>query len=121
MGRKALLNASIIVFWVPRVLPDMPVFTTNVEFGYWLHTGKVLYGRPEGAKKTKYLDWLYKTDTNKEPSTSLEGLLESAVNFANQISNDSEILKKVVPCSMLCSTCARCKYGAISLHARELL
>ena len=41
--------------------------TTNVEFGYWLHTGKALYGRPDDAKKIKYLDWLYKTDTNKSP------------------------------------------------------
>ena len=45
--RKALSNASVIVFWIPRSLPDMPAFTTNVEFGYWLHTGKVIYGRPE--------------------------------------------------------------------------
>ena len=40
--RKALTNASIIVFWIPRKLPEMPAFTTNVEFGYWLHTNKVI-------------------------------------------------------------------------------
>ena len=38
--REGLTKASIIVFWIPRSLPDMPAFTTNVEFGYWLHSKK---------------------------------------------------------------------------------
>jgi len=33
---EALEEATTIVFWVPRKLPEMPAFTTNVEFGYWL-------------------------------------------------------------------------------------
>ena len=57
--REALINATVILFWVPRKLPDMSAFTTNVEFGYWLHSGKVVYGRPNDASKIKYLDWLY--------------------------------------------------------------
>lgn len=83
--RDALSNASVIAFWVPRTLPDMPAFTTNVEFGYWLHTGKVLYGRPDDAKKIKYLDWLYKTDMNVEPCTNLHDLLTASVDLANYI------------------------------------
>ena len=83
--RDALSNASVIVFWIPRSLPDMPAFTTNVEFGYWLHTGKVLYGRPDDAKKIKYLDWLYKTDTGKEAYSSLEELLKASVELANKL------------------------------------
>ena len=83
--RDALSNASIIVFWIPRSLPDMPAFTTNVEFGYWLHTGKVIYGRPDDAKKIKYLDWLYKTDMNKEPYNNLQELLKDSVEQANTI------------------------------------
>ena len=92
--RDALSNASVIVFWIPRTLPDMPAFTTNVEFGYWLHTGKVLYGRPDDAKKIKYLDWLYKTDTNKDPYSSIEELLYSSVELANKlgVNNETEIL-----------------------------
>lgn len=78
--REALTNAAIIVFWIPRTLPDMPAFTTNVEFGYWLHTNKVLYGRPDNAEKIKYLDWLYKLDYNEEPINNLEELLTKAVN-----------------------------------------
>ena len=92
--RDALSNASVIAFWIPRTLPDMPAFTTNVEFGYWIHTGKVLYGRPDDAKKIKYLDWLYKTDTNKDPYSSLEELLYGSVELANQlgVNDETEIL-----------------------------
>ena len=72
----------------------MPAFTTNVEFGYWIHTGKILYGRPDDAKKIKYLDWLYKTDTNNEPYSYLEELLNSSIELANKldINNETEIL-----------------------------
>ena len=92
--REALSNASLITFWIPRDLYEMPGFTTNVEFGYWIHTGKILYGRPENTKKIKYLDWLYKTDTNNEPYTSLEDLLEGSIELANQfgVNKENEIL-----------------------------
>ena len=79
--REALTEATVIVFWIPRKLPDMPAFTTNVEFGYWLHTGKVLYGRPDGAVKTRYLDWLYELDYNKKPINEIEKLLDSAIDL----------------------------------------
>ena len=77
--RMALTEATIIMFWIPRHLPDMPAFTTNVEFGYWLHTGKVLYGRPDNAEKIKYLDWLYELDYNIKPINNLEDLLKEAI------------------------------------------
>ena len=83
--RDAVLNTSVIVFWIPRELPNMPAFTTNVEFGYWLHTGKILYGRPDNAKKIKYLDWLYKVDTNMEPYNNIEDLLIASITKANEV------------------------------------
>lgn len=61
----------------------MPAFTTNVEFGYWLHTGKVLFGRPDNAEKIKYLDWLYELDYQLKPFNDLETLLEFAVRKSN--------------------------------------
>ena len=81
--RDGLSNATIIVFWIPRHLPNMSAFTTNVEFGYWLHSGKIIYGRPNEAEKIKYLDWLYKLDYNEEPVDSLEELLKICVNKIN--------------------------------------
>ena len=90
--RVGLSNATIIAFWIPRHLPDMPAFTTNVEFGYWLHTGKVVYGRPNDAEKIKYLDWLYKLDYNEEPIDSLEELLKLCVK---KINNKDKTYKKI--------------------------
>ena len=79
--REALTEATIILFWIPRSLPDMPGCSTNVEFGYWMHSKKVIYGRPDGAPKTRYLDWLYRTDYNEEPFNNLDRLLEYAVEI----------------------------------------
>ena len=81
--REGLTKASIIVFWIPRSLPDMPAFTTNVEFGYWLHSKKIIYGRPDDAVKIKYLDWLYELDYNERPFNNLDDLLEEAVKKVN--------------------------------------
>ena len=78
---KALKEASIIVFWIPRKLPEMPAFTTNVEFGYWLRTGKIIYGRPNNAEHKGYLDRLYKFHTGNIPFDNLEQLLEEALKI----------------------------------------
>ncbi len=86
--REALTEATVIMFWIPRSLPNMPGFTTNVEFGYWLHSGKVIYGRPNEATKIKYLDWLYKEDYNKNPINSLEELLKESIELANELYNE---------------------------------
>lgn len=92
--RVALTNATVILFWIPRKLPDMAAFTTNVEFGYWLHSGKVIYGRPNDASKIKYLDWLYRLDYDKIPYEDLQSLLEASVELASNLYDEqvSEIL-----------------------------
>ena len=89
--RESMSESTIILFWIPRDLQDMPAFTTNVEFGYWLYTGKVIYGRPDSAKKVKYLDWLYELDYNEKPFNNIDKLLKSSINKAN---NQSKILVK---------------------------
>lgn len=93
--RNALESSTVIVFWIPRKLPDLPAFTTNVEFGYWLHSGNVLYGRPDGTKKTKYLDWLYKEDYKKDVYNNLEDLLITAIKEANLKYDGKD--KKILP------------------------
>ena len=46
-----------ILFWVARDIEGkMPGFTTNVEFGEDLNSGKLIYGRPDSAQKCRYLD-----------------------------------------------------------------
>ena len=87
--REALTEATVILFWIPRDLKDMPAFTTNVEFGYWLHTGKIIYGRPDNSVKNKYLDWLYKVDYNKEPFNDLDELLKESIMMVDELYEDS--------------------------------
>lgn len=59
---KHLNMADCIVFWVPRDLepdskgyPKMAAFTTNVEFGAWADSGKIVFGAPPKATKNGYL------------------------------------------------------------------
>lgn len=83
--KEALNNANLITFWIPRKIPKMPAFTTNIEFGYWIKSGKVLYGRPENAEKMKYLDWLYMNELNRKPITSLDALLKESISILENI------------------------------------
>lgn len=57
--KQHLEMADVIAFWVPRKSPEMPAFTTNVEFGKYISSGKLLYARPNEAEKVRYLDWMY--------------------------------------------------------------
>lgn len=77
--REALSSASVIAFWIPREISTMPAFTTNVEFGYWINRNKIIYGRPQNARKIKYLDWLYDTDYSEKPEDNLENLMKKSI------------------------------------------
>lgn len=64
---EAIHSSNLVVFWVPRSLPDMPAFTTNVEFGFCIAKTEecgadfdVMYGRPKNAEKISYLDHINK-------------------------------------------------------------
>lgn len=70
---------TVIAIWVPRHRETLPGFTTNVEFGRYVGSGRVVYGRPDGAPHTRYLDWLYRKLTGSEPEATLEGTLRAAV------------------------------------------
>lgn len=86
--REALYSADVIIFWIPRSA-QLPAFTTNVEYGYWIakNSGKCLYGRPDNSEKNGYLDWLYETETGNNPINNLEELLKKAINLVNENSN----------------------------------
>ncbi|CAF2961405.1 unnamed protein product [Rotaria sp. Silwood2] len=73
--------ADLIVFWIPRHIDgQMPGFTTNVEFGEDLHSGKIVYGRPENAEKCHYLDKRMK-ELKLPVFTSLTDTLRHAVSL----------------------------------------
>ena len=78
----SLLHCRYIMAWVPRCMQTMPALTTNIEFGYWMAKDpkKVLYGRPENAPSTRYLDALYFHSTGGfSPQSTLESLVYMVV------------------------------------------
>ena len=72
---KGLENCKTICCWVPRDMENMPALTTNIEFGRYVGSGRLFYGRPDAAPHTAYLDWLYTKLTGRNPWHTLEKLL----------------------------------------------
>lgn len=85
--REGLMNASKILFYIPRKLPELPGFTTNVEFGMYLakRPNEVVLCSPEKAEKNRYLEWLY----NKEcPNKKIyKYLQEVLIDIVKEINN----------------------------------
>jgi len=76
--RQCLNMADQIVFWVPRDMEKLPGLTTNVEYGLWLRSGKILLGSPDNAAKMTYLNW-WADQEGVERHNTMNGLLASAV------------------------------------------
>ncbi|MBP6942741.1 MAG: nucleoside 2-deoxyribosyltransferase domain-containing protein [Candidatus Buchananbacteria bacterium] len=53
-----LKAATVIGFWIPRKVMSMPAFTTNVEFGMYVESGKIVLGFPPGAERMEYLRYV---------------------------------------------------------------
>jgi hypothetical protein len=90
---NALMMAGVIAFWVPRSLPYMPAFTTNVEFGKFVGTKPAVYGRPSEAPHCRYLDQLFKKyDRGNHPIyTTPENTITAAVEFLNVFATPENI------------------------------
>lgn len=85
--RAGLSLAKAIVFWVPRNMETMPALTTNVEFGYWVAKSpeRVVYGRPQDAPSTRYLDWLIAQERKDVVIyDNLTDVLSSAIEMAQR-------------------------------------
>jgi 8-oxo-dGTP pyrophosphatase MutT (NUDIX family) len=75
-----LKMADVVVFWVPRDLKKLPAFTTNVEWGKYEDTGKVVLGYPKEAPKMDYLR--YYADQYQVPVFhSLKETLDAALQM----------------------------------------
>ena len=80
---RGLERCSVVLFWVPRNMTTMPALTTNVEFGMYIKSDKIIYGRPNEAENVRYLDSLYKR-WQGEPCYTIEQTLNAADKLANQ-------------------------------------
>lgn len=80
----AMYLASVILFWIPRNMQlGMLGLTTNVEFGFWLRSGKVILGYPENAEHVYYLAWLLEKETGRIPFKTMEDAAIAAIKMAS--------------------------------------
>ena len=54
---EAMRRADILLFWVPAEKNTLPAYTTYVEFGLQVHSGKVIFGTPRNADDTLPTKW----------------------------------------------------------------
>tara|TARA_R110000868_G_scaffold9099_2_gene46039 strand:+ start:205 stop:678 length:474 start_codon:yes stop_codon:yes gene_type:complete len=86
---KYLKLADVIVFWLPRSIKDgIYGFTSNVEFGKYLNSGKIIYGRPDQSDNNRYLDYWYKEVYQCDPLANLYSLISATVNHPFILRND---------------------------------
>lgn len=77
---KALNDATVILFWIPRDMKILPAFTTNIEFGEWLGSGKITIGAPPEAPKNDYIK--ERCSRKSVPwYSSLEGCVKASVGL----------------------------------------
>lgn len=80
---QCLDRADCILFWIPRDLATLPAFTTNVEFGLYSDSGRVILGTPAEAPKNYYLQF-----TAREKKIPQADSLKDAVALALQMIGD---------------------------------
>lgn len=78
--QEALEKCDIVMFWIPRD-KDMLGLSTNVEFGFLINKGNIVYGRPNNAMRCEFLDYLYKSKLGKEYNTTLKQTIKGVIDI----------------------------------------
>ena len=75
-------NCSRIIFWVPRS-DELPGFTTNLEFGWYLarRPDNVIFGYPSTATKMQWMTKKYEQIKSKIPCKTLEETIKEALKI----------------------------------------
>lgn len=82
--RRGLDLADVILFWIPRELPHMMGLTTNVEFGLYLKSDKVVLGAPPEAVSIKYLERIMRRDIGESHRyETIEDTVQGALQKIN--------------------------------------
>jgi hypothetical protein len=80
--KRYLEMADAILMWVPRDMKSsLKGLTTNIEFGKYVESGRLFYGRPKKADKTRYLDWMYTDIIGQQPLNTLAILADNVVTY----------------------------------------
>ena len=69
-----------LLFWIPRNMETMPALTTNIEWGKYQKSEKIVIGFPENSEKNRYIEKECKKlsiDVNK----TLEDTIKKAIDF----------------------------------------
>lgn len=74
-----LCLSSVILFWIPRS-EEHPAFTTNVEFGEWMHNDNVVLGFPKDSIKNEYLETRFR-EYGRSVYNDLEGTVLAAIDL----------------------------------------
>jgi len=81
---EALQLSTCILCWIPRQLPLLPAFTTNIEVGEWLHSPKLIVGAPPDTPHTRYIQYRRKK-LGLSWCTSLESCAIEATRFLRKV------------------------------------
>jgi 8-oxo-dGTP pyrophosphatase MutT (NUDIX family) len=75
--------ADVILFWVPRNMSTLPGLTTNVEFGRYESSGRVVFGAPDNAEHVRYLKHHARQHDAKVTST-LPDTIQAALAYLDE-------------------------------------
>lgn len=78
-----LKDASCIMFWIPRDLIHLPGFTTNIEFGRWYNSNKIVVGWLPGSPKMRYIEY-YTRKFRIPTADTLNETIKFAVEMARK-------------------------------------
>jgi hypothetical protein len=75
------------MYWIPRDLRTLPGFTTNVEFGLDVTTGRAVRGCPPDCpnpERNRYLIWVARRHGVEMSDTLEGGTVAAALRIASQ-------------------------------------
>ena len=75
-----------ILFWIPRNLKTLPAFTTNIEWGKYQKSEKIVIGFPEDSEKNRYIE-----KECEKLSIVVNRTLENTIKQAIDFIGDGEI------------------------------